>query len=191
MACLSFITDSSLLSSSTATDDSILKGVFEQHGKVLEFVTNTTQKGNPPKLYAFITMETRAGADAAIRNLNQVEFDGCPLLVSEARGSAARTPGKGDIKLYVGNLGYDTRVKTVREVFEQYGTVTNMYMPKHSSGPGRNRGFCLVTMAAKKDAEDAIEKLNGFELNGRALRVSEANPNGRTEGQSDTLSFER
>ena len=64
----------------------------------------------------------------------------------------------------------------MKKLFEQYGSVTDCFMPKDRDS-GRVRGFCFVTMPAS-DAEQACMKLNGHELDGRALRVNEAQPKG-------------
>ncbi|EEC49090.1 predicted protein, partial [Phaeodactylum tricornutum CCAP 1055/1] len=76
--------------------------------------------------------------------------------------------------LYVGNLSFDTQEGSVRQAFEQYGTVSDCFLPTDRDS-GRVRGFCFVTMPAKQ-AEEACAKLNGYELDGRALRVNEAQP---------------
>lgn len=68
----------------------------------------------------------------------------------------------------------------MRKLFEQYGQVTDCFMPKDRD-TGRVRGFCFVTMPAN-DAEQACLKLNGYDLDGRPLRVNEAQPRGSGGG---------
>ena len=69
---------------------------------------------------------------------------------------------------------------SVRKLFEEYGTVTDCFMPKDRE-TGRVRGFCFVTMPAN-EAENACNKTNGYELDGRPLRVNEAQPRGEGGG---------
>jgi len=80
----------------------------------------------------------------------------------------------------VGNLSFDTVEENVRRLFEQYGTVSDCFMPKDRE-TDRVRGFCFVTMPAR-EAEEACAKCNGYELDGRALRVNEAQPRGEGGG---------
>ena len=82
--------------------------------------------------------------------------------------------------LDVGNLSFDTVEDSIRKLFEQHGQVTDCFMPKDRDS-GRVRGFCFVTMPSN-DAEVACTKLNGYELDGRALRVNEAQPRGGSSG---------
>lgn len=67
----------------------------------------------------------------------------------------------------------------LRQAFEGYGEVTNVNIltDKYS---GKPRGFAFVEMSTKEEAETAITEMNGKELKGRTLKVSEARP--RTEG---------
>ena len=70
----------------------------------------------------------------------------------------------------------DTPETEIRRLFEEQGTVNDCFMPTDRD-TGKVRGFCFVTMPAS-DAEKACNKLNGVEIDGRALRVNEAQPRG-------------
>ncbi|MEK7510393.1 MAG: RNA-binding protein [Patescibacteria group bacterium] len=82
-------------------------------------------------------------------------------------------------RLYVGGLSYDTTEETLRNTFSQAGTVESatIVMDRIS---GRSRGFGFVEMSTDEEAQAAIEKLNGAEVDGRTLRVNEALPQKRT-----------
>ena len=84
------------------------------------------------------------------------------------------------VKLYVGNLSFETTEDSVRQLFEQWGTVTDCFLPTDRD-TGKMRGFCFVTMPASV-AEEACNKANGYELDGRPLRVNEAQPKGSSGG---------
>jgi len=75
-------------------------------------------------------------------------------------------------KLYVGNLNYKTSEEKLRELFSQFGEVTSVNIL-----PGR--GFGFVEMATPESSQEAREKLNGSDLEGRKIIVNEARP--RTE----------
>jgi RNA recognition motif-containing protein len=76
-------------------------------------------------------------------------------------------------RLYVGNLSYNTTEMALREAFGQVGTVADakVVMDRET---GRPRGFAFVEMSTEQEAQEAIQQLNGRELDGRAINVNEA-----------------
>ena len=78
-------------------------------------------------------------------------------------------------RLYVGNLSFDTSDEGMREAFSQAGEVTSATVMKDKM-TGRSRGFGFVEMATDEGAAQAIDMLNGKELDGRTLTVNEARP---------------
>ena len=76
-------------------------------------------------------------------------------------------------RLYVGNLSYDTDTETLRTAFSATGEVTDAHVVMDRES-GRSRGFGFVTMATPDLAKKAIETMNGSMLDGRAIRVNEA-----------------
>ena len=85
-------------------------------------------------------------------------------------------------KLFVGSLPFTTTSDEIREIFAKVVEVTsaNVVTDKMS---GRSRGFGFVEMTKDEDAKVAIEKLNGSEVGGRKIFVSEAKPQASREGQ--------
>ena len=77
------------------------------------------------------------------------------------------------MKLYVGNLSFDTSSNEIQTLFAQTGTVESVSVIEDRQ-TGRSRGFGFVEMSTKEEGAAAIEKLNGQELGGRALKVNEA-----------------
>jgi RNA recognition motif-containing protein len=77
--------------------------------------------------------------------------------------------------IFVGNLSYQTTQDELYAAFAAYGAVerVNIVTDRDSGQP---RGFAFVEMTERKDAETAIEQLNGAQMNGRALNVNEARP---------------
>jgi RNA recognition motif-containing protein len=76
-------------------------------------------------------------------------------------------------RLYVGNLSFNTSADGVRTAFEQFGTVSDVHLVTDRE-TGRARGFAFVTMGSAEEAAKAIQGMDGKTLDGRALRVNEA-----------------
>jgi len=76
-------------------------------------------------------------------------------------------------RLYVGNLSFSSSAETIRAAFEQHGTVTDLHIVMDRD-TGRPRGFAFVTMGNDAEAAKAISEMNGVMLDGRPLKVNEA-----------------
>lgn len=79
------------------------------------------------------------------------------------------------MKLYVGNLAFQTSSDDLQQLFSQAGTVESASVVEDRE-TGRSRGFGFVEMATSEDGQKAIEQFNGKEFNGRNLNVNEARP---------------
>jgi RNA recognition motif-containing protein len=79
------------------------------------------------------------------------------------------------MKLYIGNLSWNTSQEELQAAFSQFGTVTDsvVMMDKFT---GRSRGFGFVTMSSPAEGQAAIDGLHGKPLGGRNLTVNEARP---------------
>ena len=79
------------------------------------------------------------------------------------------------MNIYVGNLPYTVRDNDLLEMFQAYGNVSSakVVMDRETD---RSKGFGFVEMSSDDEGTNAINKLNGHEINGRALRVNEARP---------------
>lgn len=76
-------------------------------------------------------------------------------------------------RLYVGNLSYESTAEGLRQSFSEFGEVTDAHVVMDRES-GRSRGFGFVTMGSPAEAQKAMEKMNGAMLDGRPLRVNEA-----------------
>ena len=87
--------------------------------------------------------------------------------------------GKGNIfmsmKLYVGNLSFQTSSHELEELFAGIGTVESATVVEDRE-TGRSRGFGFVEMSSQEEGEKAIAELNGQEISGREIKVNEAKP---------------
>ena len=79
------------------------------------------------------------------------------------------------MRIYVGNLSYQTTEDALNGLFAEHGEVEEVHVVTDRQ-TGRSRGFAFVTMPDDTQAQAAIAALNGFDLEGRALNVNEARP---------------
>jgi len=88
-------------------------------------------------------------------------------------------------RLYVGNLSFSATDQTLRDAFAQHGDVTDVHVVVDRM-TGRSRGFGFVTMGSANEASAAIQAMNGADLDGRALKVNEAEerPGGGNRGNA-------
>jgi cold-inducible RNA-binding protein len=77
------------------------------------------------------------------------------------------------MKLYVGNLSFETTENDLQDLFEQHGQVSEVSLMMDRM-TGKSRGFAFITMNDNTQAQAAMAALNGKELGGRALNVNEA-----------------
>jgi len=102
------------------------------------------------------------------------------------------------VKLYVGNLPYNTTEDDLRELFSAHGTVASVRLISDRE-TGRSKGFGFVEYENDDEAKAAIDALNGQEFSGRALVVNEARPqterparrDGDSRGNGDFNSFRK
>ena len=79
------------------------------------------------------------------------------------------------MKLYVGNLSFETTETVLQDAFERFGTVTDTVIMIDRT-TNRSRGFGFVTMGTSSEGNAAINGLHGNDLDGRNLTVNEAKP---------------
>jgi cold-inducible RNA-binding protein len=85
------------------------------------------------------------------------------------------------VKLYVGNLSFNTSSQDLSDLFASVGTVTSCNIIEDRE-TGRSRGFGFVEMSSEAEGENAIAQLNGREIDGRELKVNEAKPQENRSG---------
>jgi len=172
------------LSFDTTRDD--LMEYFGLYGEVFDVYIPLDSATGSPRGFAFITMD-EAAADEAIEKTNGEELMGRKITVSlplpPGEKKTQRQPRIPLQKLYVGNLSFYTVTDTLREFFGEFGEVYDCYMPEDPN-TGETRGFGFVTML-QEDAQRAIDETDGCELDGRIIRVNEAQPKVQREEYSN------
>lgn len=162
-----------------AEEDEI-SSMFSQYGTVNDCFLPVDRDTGRPRGFAFITM-AEAEALNAIESLNETEFGGRQLVVNKSLPKGESAPPRAKrVKLYVGNLSFATEEDEVLSLFSEYGDVIDCYMPRDRE-TGRPRGFAFVTMN-EEDAMAAEADCDGFEMDGRNLRVNQAQPKGSGGG---------
>ena len=76
-------------------------------------------------------------------------------------------------KLYVGNLPFSATEDSLKEAFLQFGAVESVSIITDRD-TGQSKGFGFLEMATQQEAASAVTKMNGSEMDGRTLKVSEA-----------------
>jgi cold-inducible RNA-binding protein len=85
------------------------------------------------------------------------------------------------MKLYVGNLSFNTTENDIQDAFERFGTVKEVVLMMDRA-TNQSRGFAFVTMGGAAEGQAAIGGLHGKDLDGRSLTVNEARPREERSG---------
>lgn len=84
-------------------------------------------------------------------------------------------------KLFVGGLSWNTKDDGLRAAFERFGAINEAKVILDRD-TGRSRGFGFVTFGSPEEARKAMEEMNGVELDGRTIKVNEAEEKQRRPG---------
>ncbi|XP_051130566.1 29 kDa ribonucleoprotein A, chloroplastic [Andrographis paniculata] len=147
--------------------------------------------------FGFVTMSTVEEVEAAAKKFNEYELEGRPLRVNSgpppSKRDRERSPFRGGggggggggargrertsfddaNKLYVGNLAWGVDNLALETLFSEQGKVKEARVV-YDKESGRSRGFGFVTYSSPEEVTNAIEVLDGMDLNGRSIRVSPA-----------------
>ncbi|GMH60999.1 hypothetical protein TrRE_jg11760, partial [Triparma retinervis] len=115
-----------------------------------------------------VTYQNPQGANRAIRELQNSSIHGRPIFVREDREAGK---GQQNTALFVGNLSYETTWKELKDHFRPCGEVERADVQYHPDDQTRSKGWGTIKYARARDAQNAINQLNGSELQGRAIQV--------------------
>lgn len=179
-------------------EENELEELFSKYGKVLD-ASIIKKKNKGPMGYAFVTMSTKEEVDRCFRELNGTIFQGRRInlgsdssqtklalennLLSNSNSDkfkSANTPnpdeiiqrmnGIGEYMLFVGNISNNVTHREIKDLFSQYGDVSDVSILRKKDGS--SKGTCLVTMTNKQEMERCVELLHNYSLKGLRLTVS-------------------
>ncbi|KAL1548028.1 29 kDa ribonucleoprotein B, chloroplastic-like [Salvia divinorum] len=155
-----------------------IKTLFSECGDVSD-VEIIKQKDGKNRGFAFVTMASADGAQAAIEKFDSYEVVGRIIRVQFAKRFKKPVrpapvivppPGETRHRLYVSNLAWKVRSNNLRELFSSnFNPVSARVIFDNPSG--RSAGYGFVSFATKEEAESAINELDGKELLGRPIRL--------------------
>jgi RNA recognition motif-containing protein len=125
--------------------------------------------------FGFVTYHSMDEAKQAVSGMNGKELDGRRIKVDISKPKGTSAPEPQGCKLYIGNLGYDTSAEDLKHQFAQYGELTDLTVVTDRE-TGSSRGFAFATYTNPDDASAAVRELDGFEVDGRQLRVNLSKP---------------
>ncbi|GIX63973.1 CUGBP Elav-like family member 1 [Babesia caballi] len=174
-------------------EEAEIRKMFDEYGEVKDVVVIRDRATNAHKSCAFVRMVSISQADAAIKNLNNncvVDTASGPVVVKYAAGEAERLgftsmvgePGANEAKLFVGSIPKTADDAFVREIFQPFGTIDDVFVMKDQNGVGK--GCAFVKMAYKEQGLYAIRSLSGMkQLEGcsRPMEVRFAESKAKTQ----------
>ena len=155
---------------SPKTECRSLKKLMELAGEVVRIEKMEDSKRH--KTYAIVIYSSSLEAQRAIQQLDGKELDGKALEVREDSGPRrSRSPRKAN-QIYIKNLPYSVSWQQLRDVFETYGEILRVDIPRDVNE--RSKGFGFVLFRSDTEAFKAIHGMNNAELNGRKILVKHA-----------------
>ncbi|CAN4120635.1 unnamed protein product [Withania somnifera] len=123
--------------------------------------------------FAFVTMSTLEDCKIVIENLDGREYGGRTLRVNFSDKPKPKEPlyPETEHKLFIGNLAWSVTSESLAQAFQEYGTVVGARV-LYDGETGRSRGYGFVSFETREEMENALNNLNGVELDGRAMRIS-------------------
>ncbi|CAH8362722.1 unnamed protein product [Eruca vesicaria subsp. sativa] len=166
-------------------DSAQLAQLFESAGNVEMVEVIYDKVTGRSRGFGFVTMSSVSEVEAAEQQFNGYELDGRQLRVNagppppKREGSFSRGPrssfgggGSGN-RVYVGNLSWGVDDMALESLFGEQGKVVEARVI-YDRDSGRSKGFGFVTYNSAQEVQNAIQTLNGADLDGRQIRVSEA-----------------
>ncbi|VEU19474.1 DEKNAAC100631 [Brettanomyces naardenensis] len=159
-----------------AIDNKTLYDTFSAFGRILSCKIATDENGNS-KGFGFVHYEDSESARAAIENVNGMLLNDLEVYVAlhvpkKDRQSKMEELVHNFTNVYVKNYNTEWTEPQLRAEFEKYGPITSVYMARDNEG--KSRGFGFVNFENHEDAFNAVEALNGKDIDGRTLYVGRA-----------------
>ncbi|XP_006870870.1 PREDICTED: polyadenylate-binding protein 4-like [Chrysochloris asiatica] len=129
------------------------------------------------KGYAFVHFQNQNAADRAIEEMNGTVFKNCKVFVSrfksrKDREAELRNKVNEFTNVYIKNFGNDMDDRRLKEIFSKYGKTLSVKVMTDSSG--KSKGFGFVSFDSHEAAKQAVEEMNGKDINGQLIFVGRA-----------------
>ncbi|GFP83423.1 29 kDa ribonucleoprotein a chloroplastic [Phtheirospermum japonicum] len=123
--------------------------------------------------FAFVTMSSTEECNTVIQNLDGREYGGRTLRVNFSDKPKPKEPlyPETEHKLFVGNLSWTVTSEMLTQAFQQFGNIVGARV-LYDGETGKSRGYGFVSYETKDEMENALQALNGVEIEGRPMRVS-------------------
>ncbi|KAJ3672123.1 hypothetical protein LUZ60_006844 [Juncus effusus] len=157
-------------------DSSQLAGIVQEYGTPEMVEVLYDRETGRSRGFAFVTMSSVEDCEAVIKNLDGSQYSGRIMRVNfsdKPRPRDAPIPTETEHKLFVGNLSWAATSEDLEKPFQEYGNVLSARVLVDGD-TGRSRGYGFVCYSTKEEMDEALENLDGAELNGRPMRVSVA-----------------
>ncbi|KAL2934722.1 RNA-binding protein CP29B chloroplastic [Bienertia sinuspersici] len=165
-------------------DSAELAGLFGSAGTVEMVEVIYDKMTGRSRGFGFVTMSTVEEVEAAAQQFNGYELEGRPLRVNAGppppkrddfspRGGRGGPGSDSSNRVHVGNLSWKVDDAALKTLFGELGDVLEAKVI-YDRDSGRSRGFGFVTYGSSDEVNNAIESLDGVDLNGRSIRVTVA-----------------
>ena len=181
---------------SWTVDNDRLSQEFADCGEVISARVQLDRNTGKSRGFGYVTFATTEAVEAAVALTGTKEIDGRILNLDKTTENGAsrekRAQAFGDVRgapskvLFVGNLSWNTVEDTIWDAFSEYGEVASVRIPTDRES-GKPKGYGYVEFGAVDSAQNAIDAMNGKELDGRLIRLDftqprDANGAGRGRG---------
>lgn len=164
-------------------DYKTLHDTFSQFGNILSCKVEL-DRGNESKGYGYVQFATQEAAEKAIEKVNGMLLNGKKVYVGPFVGKKDRveqTASKQFTNVYVKNLPDTFTEEKLKEVFGKYGEIKSGALMKDDTGAFK--GFAFVNYEKPEDAQQAVDALNNFEIDGKAIYVGRAQKKSERESE--------
>ncbi|KAJ9154104.1 hypothetical protein P3X46_027476 [Hevea brasiliensis] len=154
-------------------DSAQLAGIIQDYGTPELVEVLYDRETGRSRGFAFVTMSSVEDCNAVIENLDGSQYMGRILRVNFSDKPKPKEPlyPETEHKLFIGNLSWSVTSESLTQAFQEYGNVVGARV-LYDGETGRSRGYGFVCYSTRSEMENALESLNGVELEGRAMRVS-------------------
>ncbi|XP_034561063.1 polyadenylate-binding protein 1A-like isoform X2 [Notolabrus celidotus] len=156
-------------------DNKALYDTFSAFGNILSCKVVCDENGS--KGYGFVHFETQVAAERAIEKMNGMLLNDRKVFVGRFKSRKEREAELGArakefTNVYIKNFGDDMDDEKLRELFSKYGSSMSIRVMTDDSG--KSRGFGFVSFERHEDAQQAVDEMNGKEMNGKLIYVGRA-----------------